>query len=336
MVDQRSLLKLGALGLGALAAFVVGVVLFVVVPASTGRIGGFEVLLAVLFSVVGIYVAGKLVGAVFSDYDVAKVSVDGVITNESASPGPVGGSTPAAEEIADQIERADEDGDAEALVVELDTPGGLPVASDDIREAAAEFDGPTIAYAKDVCASGGYMIACGCDEVFAREDSIVGSIGVNGNRNNFADLAEEYGVTREQFTAGEYKDAGDPLREMTDDEREYIQGLIDAGYDSFVGLVAEARDLDEETVRDTEARVYPSEEAADLGLVDHVGSHADLEDLVATRLGKDEVEVEPFEPNRGITDKVGIGAQRAAYAFGKGIASVLDDRDGAVIEYRHR
>lgn len=335
MPDEDTLLKLGVLGAGAGVAFVAGLVLFVVVPWLL-PVGGLEVLLAVLFALVGVYAAGKVVDAVFTDYDVAKVVVDGPISNESGSPGPVGGSTPAAEEIADQIERADDDGDAEALIVELDTPGGMPVASDDVREAAEEFDGPTFAYAKDMCASGGYVIACGCDEFYARDDSLVGSIGVIANQTKFTELADEYGITRERFTGGEYKDTFDPLKDLPEDEREYFQGVIDAGYDSFVELVAESRDLDERTVRDTEARVYHASDALDVGLVDHVGSHGDFEDLVATRLGTDEITVETFEPSRGIAGKVGIGAQRAAYAFGKGVATAVAGRDASAMEFRFR
>jgi len=82
------------------------------------------------------------------------------------------------------------------------------VPSDDIRLAAERFDGPTVAYATDVCASGGYWIASGCDELWAREGSIVGSIGVIGSRVNASALAEKVGLSYERFAAGDYKDAG--------------------------------------------------------------------------------------------------------------------------------
>lgn len=333
MVNQRTVLRIGAIVAGAGVAFVVGLVLFGVVTWLT-PVGALEIVLILVTALVGAYVTNKVAGAVLTDYDVAKVAVDGPISNDSGGPAPVGSSNVVAEDVAEEIERADEDGDAEALVVELDTPGGMPVASDDIREAAESFDGPTFAYSKDLCASGGMVVACGCDEFFARDNSIVGSIGVNANQTKFAEFADEYGISREQFTGGEYKDTLDPLKDLSEDEREYFQGVIDAGYDSFVELVAESRDLDEETIRDTEARVYYADDALELGLVDHVGDHAEFEDLVATRLGKDEVEIEPFEPDQGFTDKLSVGAQRAAYAFGQGLASVVADRDGAVIEYR--
>jgi len=107
-----------------------------------------------------------------------------------------------ADEIVDQIERADEDSGVRALLLKLNTPGGEIVPSEDIRIAAERFDGPTIAYATDVCASGGYDIAAGCDELWAREGSIVGSIGVIGSRVNAADLADRLGLSYERLAAG--------------------------------------------------------------------------------------------------------------------------------------
>jgi len=150
--------------------------------------------------------------------------------------------------------------------------------SDDIRRAAADFDGPTLAYATDTCASGGYWIASGCDELWARDASLVGSIGVVGSRPNAAGLADKLGISYEQFTAGEYKDAGVPLREIEEDEREYLQGIIDGYYEQFVETVSEGRDMDPEAIRETEARVYLGSDAAEIGLVDELGTEDDVED----------------------------------------------------------
>jgi protease-4 len=268
--------------------------------------------------------AGRLGGSLFPGYNVAEVAVQGPITRDGGSPGPVpaGGRGTPADDIVEQIERADADGNTKALLLKLNTPGGEVVPSDDIRAAAAEFDGPTVAYATDTCASGGYWIASGCDELWARELSVVGSIGVLGSRVNLADLADRLGVTYEQLTAGRFKDAGTPLKEFDDEEREYLQTLIDDYYDQFVTEVAEGRELNEAAVRDTEARVYLGEAAAELGLVDELGRREDIEAKLEDELGEP-VTVEEFEPERGITDRVGVAGTRLAYAFGAGLASVV-------------
>ena len=264
------------------------------------------------------------------EYNAAKVTVSGPITRDAGRPSPLsgpGGAT--ADDVVEQIEAADEDEDVQALVVELNTPGGEVLPSDDIRRAAADFDGPTLAYATDTCASGGYWIASGCDELWARDASLVGSIGVVGSRPNAAGLADKLGISYEQFTAGEYKDAGVPLREIEEDEREYLQGIIDGYYEQFVETVSEGRDMDPEAIRETEARVYLGTDAAEIGLVDELGTADDVEDRLEELIDA-EPEIREFTPDRGLAERLGIGAERVAFAAGSGVASVFATEGGDV------
>ena len=264
------------------------------------------------------------------EYNTAKVSVSGPIARDKGRPSPLSGAGgPTADDVVEQIEAADEDEDVEALLVELNTPGGEVLPSDDIRRAAAEFDGPTVAYATDLCASGGYWIASGCDELWARDASLVGSIGVVGSRPNAAGLADKLGISYEQFTAGEYKDAGVPLREIEDDEREYLQGIIDGYYEQFVDTVSEGRDMDPEAIRETEARVYLGTDALEMGLVDDLGTEDDVEDRLESLLGA-VPEIREFTPDRGLAERLGLGAERVAFAAGNGVASVFADEGGDV------
>ncbi|WP_302082422.1 signal peptide peptidase SppA [Salinibaculum rarum] len=306
----------------AAVALVAGWTVFVDYPTSLTDLLGVLLVGAVVLA--ALRVGSNLAGSFFPSYNVAEVAVEGPISRDSGgglASAPVGAS---ADDIVEQIERADADRGADALLVKLNTPGGEIVPSQDIRLAAERFDGPTIAYATDLCASGGYEIASGCDELWAREGSIVGSIGVIGSRVNVSDLADRLGVEYEQLTAGEYKDAGTPLKELEENEREYLQGLIDDYYDQFVDGVAEGRDLDAETVRETEARVYLGTDALDLGLVDELGTREAVEDRLETELGT-EVTVEEFQPERGLSRRLQGGTQRVAYAFGAGIAGTLTD-----------
>jgi protease-4 len=255
-------------------------------------------------------------------YNAVEVAVEGPITREgSRLPSSRQRSVPA-DKVVEQIERADEDPNAEALVVKLNTPGGEVVPSEDIRLAAERFDGPTIAYATDTCASGGYWIASGCDELWAREASLVGSIGVRGSNVNAKGLADKLGLEYQPMNAGEYKDAGFPLKEPDEDDQEYLQGIVDDYYETFVERVAEGRGLDEETIRDTEARVYLGTDAHENGLVDELGTREDIEDRIADRLGRD-VEVEEFEPKQSLMERLRSQSQGVAYAFGAGVACAL-------------
>jgi protease-4 len=312
---------------------VLGWLLFVEYPGNLADLLG--ILLVIGLVVLVVRFAGHIAARKYPDYNVAEVTVEGPISRDgggSTIPSRPGGAT--ADEIVEQVEAAGDDDAVDGLLVHLNTPGGEVVPSDDIRNAVAAFDGPTVAYATDVCASGGYWIASGCDELWAREPSIVGSIGVIGSRPNAAGLAEKLGISYEQFTAGEFKDAGTPLKEIDADERAYLQSLIDGLYDHFVERVAAGREMDEAFVRETEARVYLGDEAHDLGLVDHLGDHDDVEGRMETLLGTD-VSVQAFEPQRSPFQRIGFGARRVAYALGAGVASQFNtDEDGVGFDLR--
>ena len=332
--SNGSLPRIGRIAIvliGVAIAIAIGFGLFIAAPTAAD-VSLTGVVLVVLTGIVGLRIAGGLSRNVFPTYNVAEVAVSGPITRRTGGRSPMRmrpGATPA-DAIVEQIEAADDDSAAKGLLVALNTPGGEVVPSEDIRRAVEEFDGPTVAYATDVCASGGYWIASGCDEIVARDGTLVGSIGVIGSTVNATDLAERLGLSYERFVAGEYKDAGTSLRELDDDDREYLQGLIDGYYEEFVDRVTDGRDLEESTVRDTEARVYLADEAEELGLIDAVGTREDAKTRLREQLGVDETRIETFEPERGIAERLRGGGEALTYAFGAGVASALVDEDGDV------
>jgi protease-4 len=329
MVAIRGIGRLGIVLLAAVVGVAAGWFLFVEWGPDPLRV-------LLLLATAGLltWVGGNLAGNLLSEYNVAEVEVAGPITRDGGSgPLPTSPATPGADDVVEQIERADGNTDVDALLVKLNTPGGAVLPSDDIRTAAQRFDGPTIAYATDLCASGGYWIASGCDELWARDLSIVGSIGVIGPQVDATDLAEKLGVDFEYVTAGEYKDAGRPFAETTDADREYLQDRVDEQYDAFVERAAEGRGLDPEVVRDTEARVYTGENAEEMGLVDELGDREAIEERLEDELRTD-VEVREFTPQGSIGSRITNSAQSVAYAAGAGLASVLDVDDDVTFELR--
>jgi protease-4 len=321
-----------ALG-GGLVAAVVGWLLFVRLPGSLA--GLFGVLLTVAVALGGARLGTRVARSRYPGYDVAEVAVTGAISREGGGPLPGRGGTPV-DDVVEQVERADEDPNVGALLVKLNTPGGEVVPSDDVRLAVQRFDGPTVAYATDTCASGGYWIASGCDELWAREGSVVGSIGVIGSRPNVSELADRLGVDYERFAAGRFKDAGLPIKRLDDEERAYLQGIVDDYYEQFVETVAEGRGMDPDVVRETEARVFLGREAADRGLVDHLGTREDVEARLA-ELAPVEPSVREFTPSRGLAGRLRGGAATVAYAFGAGVADRLGvDAEGSTVEFRVR
>lgn len=331
MVERPTVVRLGIALLGVVLAAVIAVVLYAAVPLLTG-IGALEVTLGLLLFLVGSVSAVRMASRLVADYDVAEVDVDDIITRDGSPQGvPVRNVGLSADDIVEQIEQADDDDAVEALIVRLNTPGGAVVPSEDIRQAVAHFDGPTVAYAEDIAASGGYWIASGADEFHARRGATVGSIGVNGTQLGRTGLAKKAGLDYRRFVAGEYKDTPSPWRELSDDEEQYVQGLLDDYYEQFVETVVEGRDLDAEEVRDTEARVYLGETAHELGLVDYCGPRDDLEERLADQLEVEEITVERFEPQPGLSDRINVALERGARAFGAGLASAFSDESNVPV-----
>lgn len=261
----------------------------------------------------------------WSHPDVLKIDFKGQIRRRSPGFDGLG-----ADSVVDAIESADGADGTGALLLEISSPGGAVTPSADIYRALEDFDGPKVAVVEDVCASGAYMAAAACDRIYAREDATIGSIGVIGSQVNASDLADDLGIEYEGFTAGEYKDAGHPLKEPSDDERDYIQGLIDGHYDRFVDRVAASRsDLDAEAVHDLEARVFDGPEALELGLIDAIGDEDDAKEYLLDELDRAPKTEEglnikrsrsvgrsPFSPAAAV--------ERTAYAFGRGLGSSIE------------
>jgi protease-4 len=128
----------------------------------------------------------------------------------------------------------------------------------------------------DMAASGGYYIACGSDYIFAHPGTLTGSIGVISQFLNVEELLDEIGVDVVVITSGPHKDIGSLFRDMTEEEQALWRGITDQVYGDFVDLVAQARDLPVEEVRElADGSVYTGQQALERGLVDEVGTPDD-------------------------------------------------------------
>lgn len=213
---------------------------------------------------------------------VGLIRVEGVIAGTGS--GFDGYVTP--KQFNDLLKRAEDDASVKAVVLRIDSPGGTVAASEEIAQYAKEFDKPLVVSIGDVGASGAYMLASQADEIWAMPGSAVGSIGVIAQIPNVSGLLDKVGVDFTVVTAGEYKDAGSPYRELTKEERALIQGEVDDAYDQFVGIVAEGRDLSvAQTEKLATGWAWNGEKAKELGLVDEIGTLENALDSAATRGG---------------------------------------------------
>lgn len=315
----ETLQKVFGLVVAVFSAFV-GWYLFVTLPTSLFELLGVLLVLAVVL--VGFRFGRTFASKLFPSYNVAEVAVEGRITRDGSSGPSVGPDACSANDVVDLIEQADADRHVDALVVRLNTRGGAIVPSEDIRLAAESFDGPTIAYAEDICASGGYWIACGCDELWGRKGSVIGSIGVTGSKVFAPGLLEKAGMQYEEITAGEYKEAGVPFSGLEDSEREYLQERVDEFYRQFVETVTTGRELDEGAVRETQAKMYLGEEAEERELIDEIGTRDAIEDRLEDLLESD-VSVVELQRETTFLDQLTRSAAAVSRGFGAGIGSQL-------------
>jgi len=220
---------------------------------------------------------------------VAVMRLDGTISSGSEEYFTMQGITPG--RVADLLEQADADPSIKAVVVRVNSPGGSVVASDEIYRALLEFEKPVVVSMGEMAASGGYYIACGGDYVFAHPDTLTGSIGVISQFINAEELLDEIGVGVVVITSGPHKDIGSPFREMTEEEQALWRAITDEIYEGFVEIVAQARDLSLEEVRElADGRVYTGRQALELGLVDEVGT---LDDAIMKAAELGSIEGEP-------------------------------------------
>ncbi len=189
-----------------------------------------------------------------------------------------------------------------AVVVRINSPGGGVAASQElfseIRRFRKETGKPVVVSMESVAASGGYYAAVAADRIVANPGTITGSIGVIMQWMNYGDLLEWAKVRTVTLKSGALKDAGNPSRPLTDEERKYFEDLIQALRLQFQAAVAEGRKgrlKPEALAHMSDGRVVTGEEAVALGLVDEIGDYRDAVDRAA-RLANLAVPAEVWHP----------------------------------------
>ena len=190
---------------------------------------------------------------------------------------------------ANALEKAFSDKEAPAVAISLNSPGGSPVQSRliyrRIRDLAEEKHKRVLVFVEDVAASGGYMIACAGDEIFADPSSVVGSIGVVSASFGFPELLKKIGVERRVYTAGKNKVSLDPFQPEKKADIDHLKALQLEIHETFINLVKESRGakLGDDPNLFT-GMFWTGKKGKELGLVDEL---SDLRSLIKQRYGHD-------------------------------------------------
>jgi protease-4 len=215
---------------------------------------------------------------------IAVIYAEGSIVSGKGGQGEVGSVS-----LVERIKKAREDEGTVAVVLRINSPGGSALASEVMwRELELlKAEKPLIVSMGALAASGGYYIASPADAIYANRSTLTGSIGVFGLFANVGGaLKDKLGVTTDVVNTGRYSDIGSMYRSPSQAELDYIQKSIEEVYGTFVGHVADGRNMTAEAVDNIgQGRVWAGGDALEIGLIDGYGGLVEALSLAADRVG---------------------------------------------------
>jgi protease-4 len=230
------------------------------------------------------------------------VVAKGTILNGTQKAGAIGGDS-----TAHLLRKARLDNSVKAVVLYVDSPGGSAFASEIIRqevELLKEAGKPVVASMSTYAASGGYWISASADQIWASPATITGSIGIFGMFMTFEDTLDYLGVRTDGIGTTDIGGLS-PTNALKPQMASIIQRSIEHGYDEFISLVAEQRDMTKESVDEiAQGRVWIGETAKELGLVDELGNIDDATKAAASLAELDKYDTKYFEQNLSPKEKL--------------------------------
>jgi protease-4 len=179
--------------------------------------------------------------------------------------------------VKDELKLAQEDEHIKALVLRINSPGGMVTASDILHHEITQFKQQTgvkvVACLMELGTSGAYYVATSADKIIAHPTTVTGSIGVMVLKLNLTGLMQKVGVEEESIKSGDKKDILFPFRSITPEEREIVQRIVGQLYERFLEVIREGRPgIDRQQLKQVaDGRILSSREALKAGLVDQIG-----------------------------------------------------------------
>lgn len=191
-----------------------------------------------------------------------------------------------ADEVIWAVEKAQDAENVKALIIEIDSGGGYPVAGEEMMRAFKDSKKPVIAFIRTRGTSAAYMAATGAETIFASESSDVGSIGVTQSYLQNTDKNKKDGLTYIDLASGKFKDTGSPDKVITQEEKDYLMRDINIMYNHFVALVSQNRNLSIEKVKAlADGSSILGAAALKAGLIDKIGLFPDVKNFVSEKIG---------------------------------------------------
>jgi len=183
-----------------------------------------------------------------------------------------------AENVNKQLTKYSERPDIKAIVLRINSGGGVVGASQEIYEKVKSLKGeiPVIVSVDNAAASGAYYAALESEKIVANHGSLVGSIGVILDYPVVSELFDKLGLHVETIISGKLKDAGSPTRPVTKADRAYFQAVVDDTHQQFISAVSAGRNIPLEQVQEyADGRVFTGNQALAIGFIDTIGTFED-------------------------------------------------------------
>ncbi|MBD3184776.1 signal peptide peptidase SppA [Candidatus Poribacteria bacterium] len=240
--------------------------------------------------------------------------------------GPIYGS----QHIVEYLHKYRDDPLIKGIILRINSPGGAVAPVQEIYKEITKINKHIIASMGSTAASGGYYIASAADHIFANPGTLTGSIGVIMLFSKWKGLMEKIGIDQNVVKSGKYKDSGSMYRDLTEEEREIFQSIVDDVHQQFVTAILEGRAEKELTREELETladgRIFSGRQALEYKLVDELGDLSDAIDYAGKISGiEGEPKVVKAKPKYSLMDFL------IKSVFGKKISEIAEDH--AVLRY---
>lgn len=195
--------------------------------------------------------------------------------------------TTTSEEVLIMLDEAEQANEIKAVLIEVDSFGGSPAGAEEIANAIKNIEKPVVAFIREAGLSAGYFSISPADYIFALKSSDVGSIGVTQSYVDYVDKNQKEGISFVQLSAGKFKDAGNPDKTLTQEEKNLFMRDVKIIYENFIKTISENRNIPIDKVRAiADGSSVLGEQAKELGLIDQIGDYKDAKIYLGEKIGE--------------------------------------------------
>ena len=207
-----------------------------------------------------------------------------------------------ADQILEDLEYLEFEDDVKAIIITVDSPGGTTVSAEEIflKIRSISSNKPIVAVMKNIATSGAYLFSIGADRIFARENTITGSVGVLLQWVRIDRGLEKLGIEMKEVKSGKLKAEPDLFGESDEEAMALTQKIVDETYTWFLNLVKERRNVEEYAISQmSDGRIFTGRQALELNLIDEIGGNREAKFwLIENREINTDLEILIYDQNK--------------------------------------